>query len=240
MPFPATAVGAELERQSRDLTVRSILAYAAGLGANEPEFLDDARLGGLSALPFQCVSLEWPALVSLRAALAELKPEEAMRGVHAVQDSIFHRPMRPGDQLETQGQVVAASAIRAGVLTLIRMDTTDRVSGEPVVTSWSSSIYRGVTLAGQAAPLAEPPRLPIDPSTPFPEGAETEIIQTAREAPHVYSECAQIWNPIHTERAVALAAGLPDIILHGTMTWALAGLTVLRRHAASDVRRLKR
>ena len=27
----------------------------------------------------------------------------------------------------------------------------------------------------------------------------------------MYTECARIWNPIHTDRAVALAAGLPDI-----------------------------
>jgi acyl dehydratase len=45
---------------------------------------------------------------------------------------------------------------------------------------------------------------------------------------HVYTECARIWNPIHTDRAVALAAGLPDIILHGTATLALAVSAVLR------------
>ena len=33
---------------------------------------------------------------------------------------------------------------------------------------------------------------------------------------HIYTECARIWNPIHTDRAVARSAGLPDIILHGT------------------------
>lgn len=65
-------------------------------------------------------------------------------------------------------------------------------------------------------------------------------IPIPREMPHVYSECANIWNPIHTERAVALAAGLPDIILHGTATWALAGLTLLRRYADNDVGALKR
>jgi hypothetical protein len=38
----------------------------------------------------------------------------------------------------------------------------------------------------------------------------------------------------------ALAAGLADIILHGTATWALAGLVILRRYADRDVWRLKR
>jgi len=39
---------------------------------------------------------------------------------------------------------------------------------------------------------------------------------------HVYTECARIWNPIHTDRRVARSAGLPDILLHGTATLALA------------------
>jgi len=50
---------------------------------------------------------------------------------------------------------------------------------------------------------------------------------------HVYSECARIWNPIHTDRAVARAAGLPDIILHGTATLALAVSAILRHGTAA-------
>jgi acyl dehydratase len=45
---------------------------------------------------------------------------------------------------------------------------------------------------------------------------------------HVYSECARIWNPIHTDAAVARAAGLPGIILHGTATLALSVSKVLQ------------
>jgi acyl dehydratase len=47
-------------------------------------------------------------------------------------------------------------------------------------------------------------------------------------AAHVYTEGARIYNPIHTDRAVALAAGLPGIILHGTATLALAVSRVVR------------
>ena len=238
MPFPATAVGVELETFERDLDVRSVLAYAAGVGASEPAFLDDARAGGLVALPFLCVSLEWPVVLSLRRALAGLTPEEGRQGVHAAQDSIFHRPMRPGDTLATRGKLVAVRRARAGVLTVMRLDTICRRTGEPVVTSWSTSIYRDVSLDGEDKSLAEPPADPV--AAALPPDAEACAIPIPREAPHVYSECAAIWNPIHTERAVALAAGLPDIILHGTATWALAGLEVLRRYAGSHPARLKR
>ncbi len=57
---------------------------------------------------------------------------------------------------------------------------------------------------------------------------------------HVYTECARIWNPIHTDRAVAIGAGLPDIILHGTATLALAVSQVLRREPAEAARRVRR
>lgn len=241
MPFPADRVGLQLQPKAWDISTRAILAYAAGIGASAPAYLDDAQAGGLRALPFQCVSLEWPVLLSMRQATQDvLSPGEAVRGVHAVQDSTFHRPMRPGDRLVTEGQLVAARTVRAGVLTVIRLITRERETGEPVTTTWSTSIYRDVALAGAAASLAEPE--PLDPADAQPPGADAEVvaISVARQMPHVYSECADIWNPIHTERAVALAAGLPDIILHGTATWALAGLTLLRRYGGDDVGALKR
>ncbi len=239
MPFPADRVGLSLSPIETTLDARSILAYAAGLGASEPAFLDDAASGGLKALPFQCVSPEWPVVLSLRESLSDrLSAEEARGGVHAVQDSHFHRPMAPGDQLTTYGQLVSARQIRSGVLVICRLETRDRISGDLVTTSWTSSVYRDVVLDGEEAALAAPPD--TGAAGPLSDAAQSTRIAIPRGMPHVYSECADIWNPIHTERAVAIAAGLPDIILHGTATWALAGLTVLRSYADCDVTRLAR
>ena len=239
MPFPTDRVGTRLQAYEVELTTRKILAYAGGLGASEAAYLDDAQEQGLRALPFQCVSPEWPVLLSMRHLLGDaLPPEEARRGVHAIQDSTFHRPMRPGDRLVTEGQLVSATRIRSGVLTVCKLVTRAEEDPSPVTTTWTSSIYRDVDLAGDAITLESPPA-----STGFePPGpdAVTDRLHIPREMPHVYSECADIWNPIHTERREALAAGLPDIILHGTATWALAGLTVLRRYASNDVSALKR
>lgn len=239
MPFPASAVGHDLPPSRRTLTARDILAYAAGLGAAEPAFLDDAA--ELRALPFMCVSLEWPVLLSARAAMSgALSEAEARRGVHAIQDSHFHRALRPGDELETRGQLVLARQTHAGVLTAYKLTTVDRRTGAPTVTSWSSSIYRDVSLDGADAAIEHLPHAPVDLQSPLDDGACERTIAIAREAAHIYTECASIWNPIHTERAVALGAGLPDIILHGTATWALAGLEILRTRAGNDMTRLKR
>ena len=241
MPFPAASVGLHLRPVESDISTRKILAYAAGLGASDDAFLDDAQAGGVRALPFQCVSPEWPVLLSMRHILGDtLVAVEARRGVHAIQDSSFHRPMRPGDRLVTKGQLVSATMIRAGVLTVCRLDTCDRETQEPVTTTWTSSIYRGVDLAGEPMIMAAPPALIDAEIQPLGPDAEAQTVFIPKEMPHVYSECADIWNPIHSEREVALAAGLPDVILHGTATWALAGLAVLRRYGRSDVAALKR
>jgi acyl dehydratase len=241
MPFPTSKVGLALDPSETELTPRTALAYAAGLGACEPAFLDDAAPAGLAALPFFCVSPEWPVVLSMRRLLGEsLRPEEAQRAVHAVQDSSFHRPMRPGERLVTEGRLVSATEIRSGVLAVCKLETRDHLSGEPVTTTWTSSIYRDVRLDGDGVTLEPPPALPELVAATLGPNARTTRIPIPREMPHVYSECADIWNPIHTERAVALAAGLPDIILHGTATWALAGLTILRQEADCDIARLKR
>ena len=59
-------------------------------------------------------------------------------------------------------------------------------------------------------------------------------------AAHVYSECAHIWNPIHTDAEVARRAGLPAIILHGTATLALGVSRVIEHAAGGDPSRVAR
>jgi acyl dehydratase len=56
---------------------------------------------------------------------------------------------------------------------------------------------------------------------------------------HVYTECARIWNPIHTDVAFARAAGLPGLILHGTATLALAVSRVVARVLGGDPSRVR-
>jgi acyl dehydratase len=57
-------------------------------------------------------------------------------------------------------------------------------------------------------------------------------------AAHVYTEGARIWNPIHTDRAVARTAGLPGIILHGTATLAVGVSRVVAHALAGDPARV--
>jgi acyl dehydratase len=237
MPIRSAAAGCDAVPYDFDVDVRKCLAYAAGLGETADVYFDDARPGGIVAPPAMVVRPEWPAARDIRTTPEfGATPEESQRGVHAVQDTHFHRLMRPGDKLRVTGKMVAIRRIKPGALTMMRIDLTT-AQGEPVATTYTTGISRGVEVEGEDRVIEEPPAWSDDTSAG--DWVET-VIPIAREMPHVYTECADIWNPIHTEREVALAAGLPDIILHGTATWALAVREVVADRLGGRPERLAR
>ena len=245
MPAHTAAAGSELDINNVAMTARKALAYAAGIMDTSGHVFDDDRPDGIIAPPQYCVSLEWPVVNGeLSRSLVGMTAVEKVRSVHASQDSIFHQPIRPGMNLSTTGTIAAIRRTRAGALTLTKLTTRDEDSGQPVVTSWSSGIARNVAVVGEDVNLEAAPALP-DVARGVARGADRDVAETIeifipREMPHTYTECADIWNPIHTEREVAIASGLPDIILHGTATWALAGREVIGRCCDGDPARLKR
>lgn len=237
MPVHTSAVGKTLDVNRVDMTARKALAYAAGIAETATAMFDDDQEGGIVAPPQFCVSLEWPVISGPLAQDAfGMTPEERPRGVHTSQDSIFHHPIRPGMNLRTTGTVTSVRRARAGAQTTAKIETFDTNSGTQLVTSWTTRIIRNVDVAGEDSNCETPPALPLGSGVTDTE----KTIFIPREMPHTYTECADIWNPIHTERQAALAAGLPDIILHGTATWALAGREVIRTHCSGDPTRLKR
>lgn len=237
MPIRAAAVGCAVDPYEVEIDARKCLAYAAGVGELSDVYFNDAREGGIVAPPAMVVRLEWPASRDIRF-LPDFgaTPDERRRGVHAVQDTQFHRLMRPGDRIRVSGRLVAVRRIRPGTLTVTRIDLTD-AGGQPVATTYTTGITRDVDVDGEDRVIDEAPAWPDMAA----DGDWTEtVIPIPREMPHAYTECADIWNPIHTERAVALAAGLPDIILHGTATWALALRDVVADRLGGDPERLAR
>jgi len=201
------------------------MAYAAALGETDDRYFDTAATGGPAAHPLFAVCYEWPLAVSLRetvigAAIAPLS-------VHATHHLVIHRPPRAGDVLATTARVVDVRPVRAGSVVVVRLDTVD-AAGAPVTTTHYGSIYRGVACDPTSA---TPPAAPAATS-----GAVRweEPLAIGGGLAHVYTECARIWNPIHTDVAVARAAGLPGLILHGTATLALAVSRVVSRDLGGD------
>jgi acyl dehydratase len=209
LKIPADIVGCETGPDAQQVDKRWLMAYNAALG----EVAESAH-------PLFPVCYEWPATRRLRER-AGLAPIDA-RLVHAQHDLTIHRPPRE-EKLFVSGKVVSAAQRKPGVLVVLRFTTRD-ARDEPVSTTDFSALYRDVQLEGadrSSAALDDPPK----PEQSLQKIGEVPVGPTAA---HVYTECARIWNPIHTDRAYARAAGLPDIILHGTATLAFSVSSVMK------------
>jgi acyl dehydratase len=230
MPVPAALLDMSLPPVIHDVDERWTMAYAAALGDHSDRYLDTTRLDGVVAHPLFPVGPEWAAIVASRSMSEPLgmTHAEVLTGVHATHDLTVHRLVRPGDRLSTQLSIVGMTDISPGAKVTTRLTTVDQ-HGQPVATTTQDAIYLGVPTDNVDQPDPTPP-----PVISAPERRGDPIVTTVdvpAGAAHVYTECARIWNPIHTDRSVAQASGLPDIILHGTATLA-HGITAVVNHRA--------
>ncbi len=212
----ANIVGREVHDKQR-IEPRWVMAFSAALGETDARYYDTAA--GVAAHPLFPVCYEWPATRALRerAGLAPLDP----RLVHAQHDLIVHRAPTT-ETLRLSGKVMAAMQRLPGALVVYRFVAHD-ARDQLVTTTDFSVIYRDVKLVGGDRALEEI----SDPPPQRKHLAKVGEIRIGAEAAHIYTECARIWNPIHTDVAYARAAGLPGTILHGTATLALSVSKVL-------------
>jgi acyl dehydratase len=227
----AGIVGLQVGPVACTIDARWLMAYAAALGETDARYYDTAAPGGPLAHPLFPVCYEWPVAVALRdkAIDAELSP----LGVHATHSLVVHRLPRAGDSLRTSARVTSVQRRRRGTLVVARYTTTDSAA-VPVSTTDYGSLYRGVGLQGDA--VGPPAGAAVADQAPV--RWEDPVVVTAQAA-HVYTEGARIWNPIHTDIAVARAAGLPGLILHGTATLAQAVSRVVARDLDGDPARVR-
>jgi acyl dehydratase len=189
------------------------MAYSAALAETERAYYDTAAHGGVRAHPLFPVCYEWPVSLPIRhiPALRELFPLL----VHAEHDLRLHRLPREGDRLATRVSIVGVQKRKPGAFVVFRFESRD-AAGKPVSTTDFGALYRGVSVDG-------PDR---GATIELPEAVSglgrVATIEVGANLAHIYTECARIFNPIHTDVAHAKAAGLPDIILHGTATLALS------------------
>ncbi len=232
MPFSTAMVGGTSKAFVNDIDARWLMSYAAGIGDTAPAYFDtDANT--VIGHPMFPVCLEWPAILDCTKIPGgeSITLDERRRDVHAAHDLHIYRAIEVGDQLTTTAKIVGIEQIRPGAAQTIRLDTVDQ-SGELVCRTYQLGIKRGVDIIGEPKFVEDPPALPSLPKSS--SGEQRFVIPVSKAAAHVYTECARIWNPVHTDRRVALEAGLPDIILHGTATMALAISTIVDQYLAGD------
>jgi len=235
MPLDSSLVGSKIDSIANEIDTRWAMAFAASLGDNLPCYLDTREPAGIVAHPMFAVCFEWPAAGSIRhKARGSLSRDEAVRGVHATHHTIIHRLVHPPEHLITSAELLGIEHRKPGAYEVAKFETVDD-QGAPVCTTYYGTLYREVDVKGPDRPANVPPL----PTTSHLGPSLNEIrVPIAAGSAHIYTECARIWNPIHTDAATAAKAGLPGLILHGTATLAMAVSRIIEAEAGGDPARV--
>lgn len=226
MPISSDIVGRTGEPISHEIDDDWVMTYSMAVGASTE-----------NTHPVFPVCFEWPLFLDPRSMPTDLQPADLLRGVHADHDLTLHRPIRAGMRLTTRATIASVQARRSGAYQRVRLDTVDD-GGEPVATTWFGMIYRGLDVEGGDRSIEDAG--PTLQTLPASGGFTSVPIPVTADASVTYAEAARIWNPIHTDAAVAKAVGLPGLLLQGTATLAMAVSHVVAERFDGDTRRVAR
>lgn len=221
MPLKSDLVGLRSDPYHSTLDDRWAMNYAAGINDSNP-VLYDTREAILPVHPLYLSHPEWEAWKTLMPRLS-LTDEELSMSVQVSQDTVLHQPLRSRQNLATVASISGVERHRAGALITAELETRDE-AGEKLATTTIQSVLRTVDVLGDDKPHhgEEAQTFTLDGDV------STSEISISPMACHLYSECARIWNPFHTDIKVAEGVGISGLILHGTATVAMAVSEVCR------------
>ncbi len=156
---------------------------------------------------------------------------DMLRLVHGEHDATFHRPLRPGDAVTLEGRLESVTEKSSGLLVVSRH--TGTVEGALAFEAKTAYFIRAKTRPTGSKPKRTPPAAP-----PPPERSVSWSVDADQS--HRYAEASLDRNGIHIDKTVATNAGLPDVILHGLCTMAMAGVSLTDALGGGDPTRLKR
>jgi len=205
--------------------------YALSLGAGQdPMDAGDLRYvvegPAMRALPSMAVVLGYPGFWLRDPATGV----DALRLVHGEQSLTLHAP------LPVQGEVIGRSRVTGlvdrgagkGALLYSERVILDAETGAKLATLGQTTFLRGDGgFGGQSGP--------VKPPAPEPEGAPDLAIdlQTRPEMALLYRLNGD-HNPLHSDPAVAVAAGFPRPILHGLASFGVVARALLRGACGDD------
>jgi acyl dehydratase len=209
-------------------TAGQIEAYARAAADDNPRY---AAGPGQVAPPVFAVVPAFPSLIGGPVADPELGLEDPLAILHGEQGFVFHRPLRPGEEITLAPSLERVEDKGRNALLMTAVSMSHR--GEPVADLAATIVVRGGG-SGHARPRSAP-AVPAAPPRPLFEVAS----RVDEDMPQRYAAASGDHNPIHLDDRVARAVGLPGRINHGLGTLALVAGRLLDRLAGGEPERLR-
>ena len=191
---------------------------------------------GATVPPIAIVTQIWDAeLAGLEVAVPTEVRAPAIGGVHGEHDVHLHRPLEPGEPLETWAEGQTARPSGDNALVSIKLSTFDG-RGALVVEQWWTTLF----LRTACAPAGSP-----RPHHAFPEDARARPLGTYgiyvdHQMARRYAEVSGDFAAHHFDAEAARRSGFPGVFIHGLCTMALCTQAVVETVAGGDPRRVRR
>ena len=240
MPFDYDKLIGFRRELEQAYSIRDTILYALGVGAG----IDADTPAKLS---YVCEQIEGqplqalPTMSSVLAAPGFWHREEQFRidwrkVVHGEQSTVMHKP------LPSEGEVTAVMTVEAiydkgegkGALLQSARELFDQRTGDLLATVRQGSFLRGNGGEGGQAEAPKPHPLPTD--------REPDIVLSLSTRPEqaLIYRLSGDYNPLHADPVAAKSSGFVRPILHGMVSYAIAGRAVLSALCENDATRLKR
>lgn len=183
------------------------------------------------------VILVFDAQWAANAAVPKSVYLSGRNGVHGEHDVLLHRPLVPGEALDTFSAPCAVRNTRAGARVVLHLEQYG-TDGMLAVEHWWTIFFPGCEELADLGP--EPP------DHTFPEAARARLVGSATQrvdldTPARYAEVSNDWSAHHFELDAARGAGVDHVFAHGLCTMAMctqAAVAMVADGDPSGVRRV--
>ena len=239
MEIHSDLVGTPLKPFTRIIDWPEIMHYAASVDDNNPYYFDDERDEGIVGPPLFSIIANWPVIKNINDQIdSEDFPLEVLTTiVHYTEHLKIYRLIKPGDKITISGKIAGILPHRAGTHTIIHLETRDQ-ENELITEEYVGGMLRGVECLGGGKGEENQPKIKPHDIASQPLWQESIHIDALKS--YIYEVCTDTTIvPIHTSKQFAHMVGLPDIILQGTATLALAVKTITDKELDRNPFRIK-
>lgn len=238
MSIDPTRVGASVGPVVSSWDARDCMLYALSVGAcmdnaTGPELrfvTENTRGVELVALPTMATVLG--GVLTAPSPLAQIGDYDRRKSVHGSVELELHRPLPTAATIESTITVDGIFDKRSGALVVLRVDASD-ASG-PVFT-----IRNGIFVRDEGGFGGEPGPAWRGGATPEETPTAVTSMVTRVEQPLLYRLNGDR-NPLHSDPAVAAAAGFEQPIMHGLCTLGFVGRALIAYACEGDPSRVAR